>query len=158
MKLHLAGYDQLGRRVHLGFAREFADIRTVALPSSSFLVLLGGDTTGVPIDLIYSTAECLLDRGAAYILCWGDGATVCEDIVDEAAAMRAVDNPDNPIIMTTAHEGESLDEVLRFATTVAVPAEPLTAAADLVLIFHENVSWYSEAHNVLEEVLRNGAA
>lgn len=89
----------------------------------------------------------------------GEGANRCEDIVDEAAAMRAIDDPEAPFIMTTAHEHESLDQALRFATNIAVPAELLAdAARDVVLIFHENVSWYNEAHNLLEDMLTSGAA
>jgi hypothetical protein len=56
--------------------------------------------------------------------------------------------------MTTAHEGESLDEVLSFATTVAVPAEQM--AADVVLLFHGNINWFNEAHNLLEDMLTSG--
>lgn len=154
MELYLAGYDQLSRRVHLAFAPTFPDIAGIVLPRGPFVVFLGGDTSGLPVDLLYSTAEHLLNQGAPYIMVWGDGASRWEDIVDEAAAMRTLDHPEAPVIMTTAHEGESLDEVLRFATTVAVPSEPLAAAtADVVLIFHGNVSWFNQAHNLLEDML-----
>jgi hypothetical protein len=159
MELYLAGYDQLARRVHLAFAPRFSDIQGIVFPQRPFVVLLGGDTSGVSVDLIYSTTQRLLDQGAAYILSWGDGARRCEDIVDEATAMRTLDNPEVPLIMTTAHEDESLGEVLSFATTVAIPAEPLAAAtADVVLLFHGNVSWFNEARNLLEDMLTGGAA
>lgn len=157
MELSLAGYDPLARRVHLAFAPRFSDIQDIVFPEFPFVVLLGGDTSGISVDLIYSTAEHLLDRGAAYILAWGDGASRCEDIVDETATMRTLDHPEAPTIMTTAHEGESIEEVLAFATTVAVPAEPLAAAtADVVLVFHGNVRWFNEAHNLLEDMLKGG--
>lgn len=157
MELSLAGYDPLARRVHLAFAPTFSDIQGIVFPPGPFVVLLGGDTSDVPVDLLYAMANCLLDRGAAYILAWGAGASRCEDIVDEAAAMRTLDNPEAPTIMTTAHEGESLDEVLLFATTAAVPAEPLAAAtADVVLVFHGTVGWFNEAQNLLEDILTSG--
>ena len=110
MELHLAGYDSLTRRVHLAFVPEFSDIQGIVFPQSPFVVLLGGDTSGLSVDLLYSTAEHLLDQGAAYVLSWGDGASRCEDIINEASVMQALDNPEAPVIMTTAHVGESLNE------------------------------------------------
>lgn len=157
--MDFAGYDQLGRRVHLAFARQFSDIQGLAFPEGAFVVLLGGPTHHLPVDLLYSTAQRLLQRGAVYVMCWGDGASRLEDIVDEAGAMSSVDQPRAATVMTTAHEGESIREVLDFATTVAIPAEPLDQSCDdAVLVFHQDVHWYNEAHNVLEDILGDGVA
>lgn len=139
--------------------RQFSEIGELVFPEGVFVVLIGGPTHELPVDLLYSTAQRLLERGAAYVMCWGEGAGRLEDIVDEADAMRSLDRPDAVTVMTTAHEDESLREVLDFATTVAIPAEPLNELCeDVVLVFYENVHWYNEAHNVLEDILSDGAA
>ena len=157
MELQFAGLDPLGRRVHLAFAADFAEIAHLPYPEGAFVVLLGGPTDDLPVDLLYSTAQVLLEKGAAYVLCWGDGASRLEDIVDEAAAMRSLEDPHAPTIMTTAHEGEPLHDVLTFATTVAVPDQFFAGACgDVVMVFHRNVHHYNEAQNCLEELLTDG--
>ena len=157
MELHFAGLDKLGRQVHLVFTAELSAIQHLTFPSV-FAVLLAGRTIELTVDVIYSTAEVLLERGAAYVMCWGEGANRCEDLIDEAVTMNTLDNPDAPTLMTTAHEDETIEEVLEFATTVAVPAEGFAACRDVVLVFHGNVNWYNEAHILLENMLSDGAA
>ncbi|HEX8253565.1 MAG TPA: hypothetical protein VF846_10475, partial [Thermoanaerobaculia bacterium] len=91
-----------------------------------------------------------------YVMCWGEGASRFEDLVDEAAVMKHLVDPARPTIMTTAHEGEPLADALEFATTVAIPAEAFPKACrDVVLLFHGHVGWYNEAQNVLEDMLRD---
>ena len=157
MELDSAGRDQLGRRVSLAFTPELSDIGQVAFPEGAFVVLIAGPTAHLPVDVIYAAAEELLGRGAVYVMCWGDGSSRCEDIVDEAVVMRTLDEPDAPAIMTTSHAGTSIEEVLEFAITVAVPADELAEVCrEVVLVFHENVHFYNEAHLLLEEMLRDG--
>lgn len=159
MELQFAGFDRLGRRVHLAYIPEFAGIQHLPYPGGSFVVLVGGPTEDLSVDLLYSTAELLLERGAAYVMCWGDGSSRLEDIVDEAAVMRSLDLPDAPTIMTTAHKDEPLSDVLTFATTVAVPAEPLAEAChDVVMVFHRNVHACNEARHWLEDMLTDDPA
>ncbi|HYO79427.1 MAG TPA: hypothetical protein VE010_23375 [Thermoanaerobaculia bacterium] len=154
-ELYFAGRDELGRDVHLAFVRELSDVGALVLPQT-FVILIGGATADLPVDVIYSAAEALLEKGAAYVMCWGEGASRLEDIVDEAVAMRGMRDPAAKTVMTTAHEDERLGDVLEFATTVAVPAEELPKEGrDVVLLFHGNVSWYNEAHNALEDLLKN---
>lgn len=159
MELYLAGRDQLGRRVHLAFIPEFSGIQQLAFPEGVFVILIAGPTQDASVDLIYLTADMLLKRGAAYVMCWGAGAKRFEDIVDEAVAMRSIDFPIVSAVLTTAHENESIEEVLEFATTVAVPADTFAGTCeDVVLVFLENVNWYNEAHILLEYMLTGGAA
>ncbi|HYI10885.1 MAG TPA: hypothetical protein VEK57_17630 [Thermoanaerobaculia bacterium] len=68
--------------------------------------------------------------------------------------MKALDRPDTPVLMTTAHEDESLREVLEFATTAAIPDERYAANCQhVVLVFHGNVQRYNEARDLLEDML-----
>jgi hypothetical protein len=157
MELYFAGRDELGRQAHLAFIPELTAIGHLAFPGV-FVVLIAGRTIDLSVDGIYSVAEVLLERGAAYIMCWGEGASRCEDIIDEAVAMKTLDDPTAPTIMTTAHENESIEEVLKFATTAAVPADEFANCRDVVLVFHDNVNWYNEACIHLENMLNDGAA
>lgn len=156
MELCFKGRDEFGRRVHLAFIPELSAIGSLAFPGM-FVVLVAGRTIDLSADIIYSVAEVLLARGAAYVMCWGEGANRCEDIIDEAEAMNTLDNPEAPTLMTT-HEDESIREVMEFAFTAAAPAEHSVECRDVVLVFHGNVNWYNEAHILLEEMLHDGAA
>ena len=148
------GHDDFGRRVHLLFSPRFDGIQNLSFPEGSFVVLIGGPTLNVSVDEIYATAEVLLQKGAVYIMCWGQGAQRLEDIIDEADAMKSIGDSSAGVVMTTAHEHHSLGEVLEFATTMAIPAAPLARSCqDVVLIFHGNVNPYNEAHNLLEDML-----
>jgi hypothetical protein len=155
MEWHSAGRDELGRNVRSAFVADFAEIPHLAYPEIPFVILLGGATHELPVDAIYATAGALLDRGAVYFLCWGEGASRCEDVIDEAATMKWIDAPQLVPIMTTAHEEDSLRDVLQFATSVAVPAEPFAhLCADVLLVFHGNAAAYDEARRILEEMHR----
>jgi hypothetical protein len=55
----------------------------------------------------------------------GEGASRCEYIADEAAAMSSIDDPHAATILTSAHDRDSLDDVSDFATAVAMPEESL---------------------------------
>lgn len=151
---HFAGIDPLGRRVYLAFVPQFSDLAGLPFPQSPFVVLLGGPTRELPVDVIYDIAEMLLKNGAVYVMCWGDGAGRCEEIVDEAAAMLSLERDEPPSILTTVHEEESLSDVVEFATTAAIPADRYAdACKDVLLVFHANVGWYNEAQNLLEDGL-----
>ena len=155
MKHEFIGYDELGRRVHLAFASTWSDLQQAALPWKQFVALLGGATAHVSTDQLYAIAERLLDAGAVYLMCWGDGASRCEEIIDEAVAMRSPAST----IMTTAHEGESLEEVSSFATSVALPDAAFAATTgDVVLLFVENVRWYDDARRLLQAMLTSDRA
>lgn len=154
---YFAGIDEVGRRVHLTFVPQFSDVATLPFPQTPFVVLLGGHTRELSVDLIYDTAELLLKKGAVYVICWGDGAGRCEDIVDEAETMLSLDDDRPPSILTTAHEEDTLSEVLEFATTVAIPSEPYTETCrDVLLVFHGNAGWYDEARKLLKDLLSEG--
>lgn len=159
MALHGAGRDEFGKQVCIGFVSALSEIRDVVLPEGDFMLLLAGPTHDLSVDAIYSAAELLLDRGAVYVMCWGEGARRCEDIIDEAVAMKSLDHPVALGILTTAHENESLSAVLEFATATATPADAyVETCRNVVLLFHTYVGWYNEAQSVLEKLLSNGAA
>ncbi len=57
---------------------------------------------------------CLMD-GVALIAVWGEGCGAIEDLIDEIVVGDGSD--DSRYITTSAHEGETLEEVIEFART-----------------------------------------
>ena len=143
----LAGHDERERLVYLSFCSSFAQILEVRPPARPFIVLLGGNTTNEAVDDMARVAEHLLSVGAVYLVCWGAGASRLEDIVDEVAVEWDADT----LIMTTAHEDESLFEALEFCIDSAVPADPVHDCRTIVMLFFGNVNWHNEAAGWLED-------
>lgn len=77
----------------------------------------------------------LVDSGCLYMMAWGDDCESWDDSVDLAnlEAFDFDDIPDEESVMTTWHESESLEDVFRFAKTLAHHPE---VALDNVLILH----------------------
>lgn len=156
--INFAGLDVLGRRVYLAYCDKFESIATLVPPASPFVLFLGGDSAPLNIDQISAVAQHVLAAGAVYLVCWGRDAVRCEEIVDETSVHTALDDH-HPTIMTTSHDGESLLEALEFATTVAVPVSEYQDSCKTVLVvIADNIRWYNEAQNCLEELLNHGTA
>jgi len=148
-----AGNDHYGRRVYLTFCSDFEQVVGIEPPQAPFVLCIGGDSSGESVEVLFSCAENALEKGAVYVLCWGPGAARLEEIVDEAFVARSM--PDElPTVMTTSHEGESLQEALAFAATYA---QPVAAYANdcrtSVVVIVGNLQWYNEAQNCMEDLL-----
>jgi hypothetical protein len=154
LELEFAGFDEVGRRAFLGYAQDLDEISELEPPSGGrFLLFLGADTSEASADALFSFACSMLDRGAVYVLAWGQGCERVEEIFDEAIVHRDLEGVE-PVIMTTSHTEDSIMEALEFATTVAIPAKGYEAVT-LLILFAGNVNWYNEAHICLEDLLRS---
>jgi hypothetical protein len=82
-----------------------------------------GDARGVFQEAIGSLAEAALADGCVYLCAWGPDCGRVEDWFDQAFVVRNIANqtPDTPVVMTTSHEGETLDVALMFLTEMAWP-------------------------------------
>lgn len=91
-----------------------------------FTVLLAADTTGAEVSVLAGFARKLLQAGCVYFCAWGPDCERVHDIFDEMCFEVA------PVIMTTWHSDESLDEALWFFLKGAVPddryGEPTVSA------------------------------
>ena len=84
--------------------------------------MVGADVSRILSEELQSIASDLLAKGVVYAICWGPNCVRFENAFDFAAAAR---DPDCklPVIMTTSHADERLEEVLGFASIAAVPAD-----------------------------------
>ena len=152
---YAAGNDHHGRRVHLTHVEALHDLIPLHPPGTPFVVLLAADTASATVDEIYRVADECLSAGAVYALAWGPGCQRMEDIFDEAV-VKTGDEPARPVIMTTAHPDQPLEDALDFALTVAIPNQHYEAH-HVLLAFVGNVTWYNRAHEFLEDALRDPA-
>jgi hypothetical protein len=93
------------------------------IPEAGFVCLLAWDAAGVSDDVILGVAGSLLDAGAKCICTWGSDCERVHDLVDQAAFGSAADYDVDPVIMTSWHEGEPLEETIDFFLTDADPDE-----------------------------------
>jgi hypothetical protein len=87
----------------------------ISLPTRHFAALLAADATGVDAAVLADFARRLLRAGCVYFCVWGPDCERVHDIFDEECFEV------EPVIMTTWHEEESLDEALWFFVSCAYP-------------------------------------
>jgi len=97
-----------------------AEFRTLPskydLPSVNFVLFLACDAAGLPVDEIYDWAYEIINNGLSYVCLWGEDCERVHDIIDEAIVMREIESGiELPLIMTTWHTNDTLDEALWFA-------------------------------------------
>ena len=64
-------------------------------------------------DKLEPFVEACLMHNVALIAVWGEGCDAVEDLIDEIVVGNGSD--DSRYITTSAHQGETLDEVIEFA-------------------------------------------
>lgn len=66
-------------------------------------------------------SRTLVRKGCLYFMAWGDNCSLWHDSVDTANGEQfgSGEIPDDKFVMTTCHEDEPMEEVLRFAKVVA---------------------------------------
>ena len=72
---------------------------------------------------IESLAEKAVARGVAVVCAWGPGCSMIEDVFDDAIVDANPRETENDVVLTTSHEGESLEEAMEFFLDVILPAE-----------------------------------
>jgi hypothetical protein len=92
-----------------------ADLSAVVKP---FVVMTAFDMKGLDDATLVAFTGRLLADDCRYACCWGHGCGRLEYAFDRVIVDQGLDRADEPV-MTTAHEDESLDEALWFATQVA---------------------------------------
>jgi hypothetical protein len=94
------------------FALHLPDLNTlpaqVQLPSRHFVALLAADAAGIGDATLKHFARRLLDLGCVYFCAWGPDCERVHDIFDSECLLV------EPVIMTTWHSGDSLDDALWF--------------------------------------------
>ncbi|MBI2202535.1 MAG: hypothetical protein HYU41_01585 [Candidatus Rokubacteria bacterium] len=98
-------------------------------------------------------ADHLLTAGAVWVCAWGPGAGRLEDIFDDAAIANDPGGT-KPVICTTAHADERIEEAFEFAISAALPASEYSESCRAVVaVFVGNVNWYNDTAMYLEDAL-----
>lgn len=95
-----------------------ADVPSELDVDGQFVCLLAWDATTVPGAEVSTLADRLLQAGCVYICAWGPACDRVHASFDEAAVTRS---PEGPCVMSTSHEGESLEVALWFLLVCASP-------------------------------------
>jgi hypothetical protein len=89
--------------------------------NEGFALFLAADASDVPVDVIAAFAEWASEHGMFWFSSWGPDCERVHDVVDEVDVGDGVPEG-KPIVMTTWHDDESLDEAL-FLFWWAFPSE-----------------------------------
>jgi hypothetical protein len=65
----------------------------------------------------------LMAVGCGFFMTWGAAASKFEDVLDETVAMLSIERNDDTFAVSTAHEGDTAEEVAFFMLQVAIPDE-----------------------------------
>jgi hypothetical protein len=97
-------------------APDFASLPdSISLPTSHFVCLVAANATSVDAGVLKELSRKLLRAGCVYFCAWGSDCERAHDIFDEECFEV------EPVIMTTWHEEDSLDETLWFFVSCAIP-------------------------------------
>jgi len=122
MKIQLlpVGFDPVTKRDL--YVLEIPDIENLTdfqLSSPRFICLLIWNTEKESDKSLDRVANWLLNLGAVYFCCWGNGGERVHDAIDNADIHR---NPNcDPVVMTTWHSTKPLLDAAYFAMDVAFP-------------------------------------
>ncbi|MDB6019130.1 MAG: hypothetical protein JWR19_3619 [Pedosphaera sp.] len=87
----------------------------ISLPGKHFIAFLAADATNIDTETLQKFASRLLDAGCVYFCAWGADCERVHDIFDDVSLSI------EPVIMTTWHSTDSLDEALWFFVYNAYP-------------------------------------
>ena len=116
--LHLGHADLIERELYSMALQTFKGLPArLELPTRHFVAFVASDATSVDISALEEFSRSLLASGCIYFCAWGPNCEKVHDGFDDVC------NPDTPVVMTTWHAGESLDEALWFFVCDTHPAD-----------------------------------
>ena len=114
--VHLGREEAPERELYFISAPDFESLPdSFQLSGKYFVTLLVVDASVIKTNSIEKLAEKLLTSGCVYFCAWGPDCERVHDIFDEMCLFT------EPVIMTTWHEKDSLDEALWFFLTTTWP-------------------------------------
>ena len=87
------------------------------------------------------TARQALEQGLAYASCWGPDCSRVHDLFDLADVRRDLETFEHDHVMTSWHDGETLDEALLFAVLHAYPGDEWQDADTLLAVTVGEPAW-----------------
>lgn len=128
------------------------------LSSERFVCLLAWDAENVEANEISAFIGALLDCGAVYFCCWGQGCERTHDIVDEVVQLKRIEEGTDSVIMTTWHDDEELADALEFSLLSAEPDEDFSTGCNAVLaISVGSMYWAAQTELYLAKYLLKNA-
>jgi hypothetical protein len=91
------------------------------LLSERFCLLVAGNARGEDPQAIRAFASKALTAGCVYACAWGPGCELVHDTFD--STFNETENSSGPVVMTTWHEDESLEQALNFLMRDAWPSD-----------------------------------
>jgi hypothetical protein len=113
---HVGRSEVAGRDLFAMALPDFASMPdSLSLASGHFVAFLAADAAGVDVTILREFSLGLLRAGCVYLCAWGADCERVHDVFDgECLEVE-------PVIMTTWHTDESLDEALWFFVSSAFP-------------------------------------
>jgi hypothetical protein len=141
------GFDDITEReVFCVAASNFGELPgSFALPNKRFVALLVADTAQTDVATLLQFAESLLASGCIYFCAWGPGCERAHDIMDECSLDI------DPVIMTTWHANESLDEALYFFLRNTWPDEGYSEDGSALAITVGSAEWAAQVERRLRD-------
>jgi hypothetical protein len=147
--LNHLGADIHGRDLYLLELRAWEDWpRELHLPSERFCLLVVGNARGEAQQAIATFASEALAAGCVYACAWGPGCELVHDTFD--ARFNEIEYSGGPVVMTTWHEDESLEQALTFLMRDAWPSDPWIAScrASVVAVIG-NDHWAADVRRLI---------
>jgi len=160
MDLNYHGTDSTTDRrlCSLSIERPSDLVPSLKLGSKRFVCLLAWDAENVETDEIAAFVGTLLDQGAVYFCCWGQGCERTHDIVDEVVQLKEIEKGTDSVIMTTWHDNEELTDALEFSLLSAEPDDDFSAGCNAVLaISIGSINWAAQTELYLAKYLLKNA-
>ncbi len=108
--------EKTGRRLYLARVASLEDwSATLSGPEAAYVVFTALDARQMTDELLGDFARKLLNQGCVYSCSWGPDCERVHDSFDTGDLERSNWSAEGPIVMTTWHEDESLDEALWFS-------------------------------------------
>jgi hypothetical protein len=128
--------------LYLCSTAEIESLVAVVAPSSQhFGLLLALDAMSIESERIGSVAEKILRKGLVYLSAWGPDCERVHDIFDEVEIGRDPEQG-KPVVMTTWHADESLEEAVWFFVNAAFSDEAYASScSDWILASVGNRDW-----------------
>ena len=138
-----------GRLAAVLRVESFWDTSPVELAAGKYILFVASRRAAALSSV--EVARAWLDNGASYICAWGPTSPEVEETFDYASFLPELGEPLSFTLMTTSHEGESLEEALWFAFYNAIAPNDLKYQLSTVIIVVDSpalesacVAWVSE--------------
>lgn len=133
-----------GRRLFTLEIPDFASWPTsFGIDAENFALLVVADSRGVSDESIQAAAQRAIEDGASYVCAWGPECGRIESAFDHVAAPRSAAGA--PVVMTTAHANETLNEAVWFLLALSHPDEAYAARTTAsVAVVVRNPGWAAQ--------------